>query len=69
MEWAMTTDSNSNGEAHGSNALTWAVIAATALLLVEVTWPQAMPSATSASVPTVQTVTIASHPERVARAN
>ena len=65
----MTTYSNSNGEAHGSKALTWAVIAATALLLVEVTWPQALPAATSAGVATVQTVTVASHPERVARAN
>ena len=42
----MTTYSDSNGEAHGSKALTWAVIAATALLLVEVTWPQAMPAPT-----------------------
>ncbi len=65
----MTTYSNSNGEAHGSKVLTWAVIAATALLLVEVTWPQAMP-AVSTGAATVQTVvTTATHPERVARAN
>lgn len=64
----MTTYSNSNGEAHGSKALTWAVIAATALLLVEVTWPQAMP-AVSTGAEAVQTVTVAAHPERVARAN
>jgi hypothetical protein len=65
----MTTYSDSDGEAHGSKALTWAVIAAAALLLVEVTWPQAMPVAASADAASVQTVTIASHPERVARTN
>ena len=64
----MTTYSNSNGEAHGSKALTWAVIAATALLLVEVTWPQAMP-ALSSGAQAVQTATVATHPQRVAEAN
>ena len=56
----------SNGEAYGSKALTWAIIAATALLLVEVTWPQAMPAVPAG----VASVATASAPaERVARAN
>ena len=58
----------SNGEAYGSKALTWSVIAAAALLLVEVTWPQAIPAA-PAGAATVQTVTVAAHPQRIARAN
>src|SRR5258708_33763519 len=42
MEWAMTI--YSTDEAHGAKAFTWTVIAATALLLLEVTWPQAYPA-------------------------
>jgi hypothetical protein len=57
----------SNGEAYGSKALTWTIIAATALLLVEVTWPQAI-SAIPAGAPSVQTVSVAAHPDRLARA-
>lgn len=53
-------------EGFGAKALTWTIIAATALLLVEVTWPQAMPAP---SAPTVQTVSASPHQERVARAN
>ena len=56
-----------NGEAYGSKALTWALIAATALLLVEVTWPQAVGTA-PAVVASVQTVSVATHAERFARA-
>jgi hypothetical protein len=66
MEWAMTT--YSNGEAHGAKAFTWTVIAATALLLMEVTWPQAFPAAPAAQ-PTAQVVTNVGHVDRVARAN
>ena len=62
----MTSDSN--GEAYGAKAFTWTIIAASALLLVEVTWPQAMP-APSVEKPAVQTVTVAVHADRVARAN
>ncbi len=57
----------SNGEAYGSKALTWTIIAATALLLVEVTWPQAI-SATPDRTPSVQTVSVATHSDRLARA-
>jgi hypothetical protein len=63
----MTTETN--GEAYGSKALTWSIIAAAALLLVEVTLPQAMPAASSAGAATVQTVTVSAGAERVARAN
>ena len=56
-----------NGEAYGSKALTWALIAATALLLVEVTWPQALATA-PAAVASVQSVSVATHPSRLARA-
>jgi len=58
----------SNGEAHGAKAFTWTVIAATALLLMEVTWPQAFPAASPAQ-PTAQVVTNVAHVDRVARAN
>lgn len=58
----------SNGEAHGAKAFTWTVIAATALLLLEVTWPQAFPAA-PASRPVAQSVTSAAHVDRMARAN
>ena len=63
----MTTYTNSNGEADGSKALTWALIAATALLLVEVTWQQAIATA-PAAVASVQTVSVATHSDRLARA-
>ncbi len=53
-------------EGFGAKAFTWTIIAATALLLVEVTWPQAMPAP---SPQTVQTVSASPHPERVARVN
>jgi hypothetical protein len=66
MEWAMTT--YSNGEAHGAKAFTWTVIAATALLLMEVTWPQAFPAAPT-NQPAAQIVTNVAHVDRVARAN
>ena len=64
MEWAMTSDTN--GEAYGAKAFTWTIIAASALLLMEVTWPQAMPAPDKAAV---QTVTVATHGDRLARAN
>ena len=57
----------SNGEAHGSKILTWAMIAATAPLLVEVTWPQAL--STVPNAPAAQTVTVAAPIDRLARAN
>ena len=60
--------SYSNGEAYGAKAFTWTIIAASALLLVEVTWPQAMP-ASSTETPAAQSVTIAAHGDRLARAN
>ena len=63
----MTTDTN--GEAYGSKALTWSIIAAAALLLVEVTLPQAMPMSSSAGAASVQTVTVATHTQRVAESN
>jgi hypothetical protein len=66
MEWAMT--SYSNGEAHGAKAFTWTVIAATALLLMEVTWPQAFPAAPVAH-PIAQSATSSTHVDRMARAN
>jgi hypothetical protein len=66
MEWAMTT--YSDGEEHGAKAFTWTVIVATALLLLEVTWPQAIPAA-PAIEPVAQTVTSGAHVDRVARAN
>jgi len=66
MEWAMQT--YLNDEAIGAKAFTWAIIAASALLLVEVTWPQALP-APAASSATVQTVSVAAHPQRIARVN
>jgi len=55
-------------EGFGTKALTWTLIAASALLLVEVTWPQALP-APAASSATVQTVSVSPHVQRVARAN
>ena len=58
----------SNDEAHGAKAFTWTVIAATALLLLEVTWPQAF-SATPSTHPVAQSVTSAAHVGRMARAN
>jgi hypothetical protein len=58
----------SNGEAHGAKAFTWTVIAATALLLLEVTWPQAFPAAPTVE-PVAQAVTSVAHIDRVARAN
>ena len=59
--------SYSNGEAYGAKAFTWTIIAATALLLVEVTWPQALPA--TAEKPAAQTVTVIAHGDRLARAN
>lgn len=58
----------SNGEAHGAKAFTWTVIAATALLLMEVTWPQAFSSA-PVTHPVAQSVTHVAHVDRMARAN
>ena len=58
----------SNGEAHGAKAFTWTVIAATALLLMEVTWPQAFPAAPTTQ-PAAQIVTNVTHVDRMARAN
>ena len=60
--------SYANGEAYGAKAFTWTIIAASALLLVEVTWPQAMPAPTTERA-AVQTVTVATHGDRLARAN
>jgi hypothetical protein len=57
----------SNGEAYGSKALTWSIIAAAALLLVEVTWPQAMPAMPANAA--THTATVAAPAERVARVN
>jgi hypothetical protein len=58
----------SNGEAYGAKAFTWTIIAASALLLVEVTWPQAMP-APAMERSAAQTVTVEAHGDRLARAN
>ena len=58
----------STDEAHGAKAFTWTVIAATALLLLEVTWPQAFP-ATPSPLPVAQSVGSAAHVGRMARAN
>ena len=55
-------------EGFGTKALTWTLIAASALLLVEVTWPQALP-APAAPNAAVQTVSVSPHVQRVARAN
>jgi hypothetical protein len=66
MEWAM--EAYLDDEGFGTKALTWTLIAASALLLVEVTWPQALP-APAASSATVQTVSVAAHPQRIARVN
>jgi hypothetical protein len=66
MEWAM--ESYLDGEAFSAKAFTWTIIAASALLLVEVTWPQALPAPAVPSA-SVQTVTVSAHPQRVARAN
>ncbi len=60
--------SYSNGEAYGAKAFTWTIIAASALLLVEVTWPQALPAPSMESA-TVQTVAVDTHGARLARAN
>jgi hypothetical protein len=62
MEWAMQT--YLNDEAIGAKAFTWAIIAASALLLVEVTWPQALPA------PAVESavVSVSAHPGHVAKA-
>ena len=60
--------SYSNGEAYEAKAFTWTIIAASALLLVEVTWPQAIP-APSMEKPAAQTVTVVAHGDRLARAN
>lgn len=57
-----------NGESYGAKAFTWTIIAASALLLVEVTWPQAMPQP-SMEIPAAQTVTVDVHGDRLARAN
>jgi hypothetical protein len=66
MEWAM--ESYLDDEAFGAKAFTWTIIAASALLLVEVTWPQALP-APSAPGASVQAVTVSAHPQRIARVN
>jgi len=55
-----------NDEGFGAKAFTWTIIAATALLLVEVTWPQALPAPATPSA-TVQAVSVSAHQERVAR--
>ena len=56
-----------NDEAIGAKAFTWAIIAASALLLVEVTWPQALPAPAVESA-VVQTVSASAHPGHVAKA-
>lgn len=56
-----------NGEAYGAKAFTWTIIAASALLLVEVTWPQAIPATTDK--PAAQIVMVVAHGDRLARAN
>lgn len=50
----------SNDEVYGTKAFTWAIIAAAALLMVEVTWPQALPASPAANQ-AVQTMTVAAH--------
>lgn len=60
--------SYSNGEAYGAKTFTWTIIAASALLLVEVTWPQAIP-APAMDQPAARTVTVVAHGDRLARAN
>jgi hypothetical protein len=66
MEWAM--QSYLEDEEFGAKVFTWTIIAASALLLVEVTWPQAMPAPSVPSA-SVQTVSVSAHPQRVARVN
>lgn len=56
-----------NDEAIGAKAFTWAIIAASALLLVEVTWPQALPAPAVESA-VVKTVSVSAHAEHVAKA-
>ncbi|HTP76134.1 MAG TPA: hypothetical protein VMJ73_04070 [Rhizomicrobium sp.] len=50
-----------DGEAYGAKAFTWTVIAAAALLLMEVTWPQALPASPDTTA-TMTNVTVAAHP-------
>jgi hypothetical protein len=57
------TDVNTKGL--GSNLLTWAMIAGAALLFLEVTLSSVQPA--PARTTAVQTVTVAAHPDRLAR--
>ena len=56
---------DTNTKSFGANALTWAMIAGTALLFLEITFSSMQP-AVPAHPATVQTVTVA-HPDRLAR--
>ena len=58
----------SDGEAYGAKAFTWAVIAAAALLMMEVTWPQALP-ASPATTAAMTNMTVAAHPDHGAQAS
>ena len=66
MEWAMTT--YTDGEDYGANAFTWTVIAAAALLMVEVTWPQALPASPAATA-AMTNITVAAHSDHQAQAS
>ena len=56
---------NVERKSFGSSVFTWAMIAGAALLLMEVTLSSLQPVAPH--VPTVQTMTIAGHTDRLAR--
>jgi hypothetical protein len=66
MEWAMTT--YTDGEAYGAKGFTWAIIVAAALLMMEVTWPQALPASPQATA-TMTNMTVAAHPDHDAQAS
>ncbi|HEY4943151.1 MAG TPA: hypothetical protein VII56_17100 [Rhizomicrobium sp.] len=54
-----------NTKSVSANVLTWAMIAGAALLFLEVTWSSAQP--VPAQNATVQTISVAAHPDRLAR--
>ncbi len=56
---------NENTKSVSANALTWAMIAGAALLFLEVTLSSVTP--VPAHTPTVQTISVAAHPDRLAR--
>jgi hypothetical protein len=56
---------NVESRSMGSTVFTWAMIAGAALLLMEVTLSSLQPAASHA--PTVQTMTVAGHTDRLAR--